>query len=134
MNQSIFARRRMHLLLAAAGAGLAITISPAIAQPMEEVVVSAPPVYQEITGRPSSTTGPSERITVTHYISYADLDLKTQAGVAELESRVKSSAKTVCEQLDKLYPLIRPDQNCVRKAADGGMEQVHKAVAAAEHK
>ena len=134
MNQNIFARRSTQFLLVAMGAGLAVMGSPAIAQPIEEITVTAPSIYQEIKGHKASTTAPGERITVTHYINYADLDLSKSADVAELETRVNNSAKAVCVQLDKLFPLIRPDLNCVRKAADGGMEQVHQAVAAAGHK
>ena len=129
MKHGNFAHPKAHLLLAAMGAGFVALSGPAIAQPIEEIVVTAPPIYEEVANAPSANTGPSDRITVTHYINYSGLDLTTDAGVAELESRVQNSAEAVCKQLDKLYPLITPDKDCVREAAEGGMQQVRAAIA-----
>jgi UrcA family protein len=88
----------------------------------------------QVVGR-SYTGAPIELVTLTRRVSYADLDLTTQSGAAELEKRVNETAQAACKQLDDLYPLTAPGgQSCVKGAVEDAMEQARAAIAAAGKK
>ncbi len=77
---------------------------------------------------------PTELVTLTHRVSYADLDLATHSGAVALERRVEAAARTACEQLDKLYPNDEPEAaRCIHQAVANASRQVHEAIAVAEH-
>lgn len=137
---------RDNLMLAAAGAllcGLA-SASPAVAQApsyeaSEEVIVRAPYVVRREPlargGAPSSFSNP-ELISLSRGVSYADLDLSQAQGVAELETRVRTTARDVCQELNSRYPrtggqYVYANTDCVKKATDDGMEAVRQIAAAA---
>jgi UrcA family protein len=105
----------------------------ALSQQIEEVTVTAPrQVHQTyVVGRSPSTGAPIEVTTISRAVSYADLDLSKPSGAAELRSRIDDTAKGLCKELDKLYPMEPKDRSCVKKAADGAMEQADKVIAAA---
>lgn len=76
---------------------------------------------------------PTEEVSVTRWVGYEDLDLKTHAGATELKRRVEESARLACKQLDELYPLEQSEApTCERDATAAAQEQVDKALAAAE--
>ena len=106
---------------------------PASSQPLEEVTVTAPrEVHQTyISGRSPTTGAPIEVTTISRLVSYADLDRAKPSGATALRSRIDDTAKDLCQELDKLYPLEPKDRSCVKKAADAAMEQADKAIAAA---
>ncbi len=80
----------------------------------------------------SSSGVPTEQVTLTHRVSYADLDLKTQIGAAELQKRVKETARAACKQLDELYPLEgKNERQCTKDAIAQASPQVEQAIAAA---
>jgi UrcA family protein len=142
MDRSILSIRRKYLLLAAAGGlvgGVIMTSAPALAQPQEEITVTAPyEVHRKDAGRAASGAA-IEVISLTRHVTYSGLDLTKQADVTELESRIKRTAKEACKQLDSLYPeAIYPsmpsNQNCIKAATDEGMTQVKAATAAAHKK
>lgn len=55
-------------------------------------------------------------------VNYSDLDLGTEAGKNELESRIKRAAADVCDELDKLLPARTLEHgNCVRESVDRAM-------------
>ncbi|MBU6444500.1 MAG: UrcA family protein [Alphaproteobacteria bacterium] len=121
---------------AAGAAALAVSLCvaiPASSQQIEEVTVTAPrQVHQTyVVGRSPSTGAPIEVTTISRVVSYADLDLGTPPGAAELRSRIDATAKDLCRELDKLYPMEPKDRSCIKKAADGAMEQADKVIAAA---
>ena len=80
-----------------------------------------------------STSGvPLEQVTITHRVSYADLDLKTEAGARALKRRVKETARLACKQLDDLYPLEEKNApECTRETIAKASLQVENAIAAA---
>jgi len=133
-------------LLPAAAAGLVITSVDVFAQPassqasggtrVEEVYVVAPhEVTRKTVGR-STIGAPIEEVTLTHRVSYADLDLTKQADIDALNARVKDSAARGCQELDQLYPaaldLTSPmPKTCTEMAMDGAMPQVAEAVESA---
>ena len=99
-------------------------------QPEGEFVVSS-----SRTGALShaSVTGDSgELISISRRVSFADLNLATYSGSQEMETRVRSAAKTLCDKLDRLYPTSRINlQTCVADAVSKGMADVRVAIAAA---
>jgi UrcA family protein len=140
MKKDFFALRTTHLVLASVGAlvgvGLLTANVPAVAQQAEQITVVAPrEVHHEIVGRTYSGL-PVELVSLTRQVSYAGLDLKKQADVAELEKRIHETAKEACKQLDTLYPdlgnpRVPAHQDCVKTAVDAAMVQAKAAIAAA---
>jgi UrcA family protein len=66
--------------------------------------------------------------TISVRVPYGDLDMKTAAGVTELDARVSRAGNYVCEQLERLYPTGYPEQaTCSREAIRGAGPQVIKA-------
>ena len=58
-------------------------------------------------------------------VNYSDLDLGTEAGKKELESRIKRVAADVCTELDKVLPARTLEHgNCVRESVDRAMAGV----------
>jgi UrcA family protein len=75
-----------------------------------------------------------DRYTFKQAVSYADLDLSTVSGVAELKKRVRETARKDCEEVLQMadpVPGLDEDSECVDKAAAGAMVQVKAAIAAA---
>jgi len=126
------------LMLAALGVslcGFVSASSPAVAQSpsseaSEEVIIRAPYVVRRepVTraGAPSGFSNP-EVISLSRTVSYADLDLSKASGIAELEMRVRNTAKEVCQELSRRYPrtggqYVYANTDCIKKATDDGME------------
>lgn len=112
--------------VAATVAGLLAAHAPAFAESDHEVVVEAPQVVRETIGRTSSGAR-DELVSLSHRVTYTDLDLTKTADVATLQARVKEAAELGCRQLRRLYPLSPQDPRCVRKATDSAMAQVRAA-------
>jgi UrcA family protein len=122
---------------AAAGAVIgifALVNHPAFAQQAtetsgvnEEITIVAPRVVQrKVVGR-TTIGAPIEVISLSRPVSYADLDLSTQEGRAELRKRIENTAKAACKELDVMYPdsMFQPipaEQNCVKNASSQAME------------
>lgn len=124
-------RRTLHTLgpaLLAAGLCLA---GSALADELPTVTIGAGIVTKSTIGRSSLGT-PMERVTVTHRVSYSDLDLTTEAGAAKLKKRVRDTARMACKQLDDLYPTeAKNEQECTRTAIAQASSQVQSAISAA---
>lgn len=125
-----------HLALSSLlGVAFAMAGSAAYAQPIETITVTAPRVVQQTVTTGRSPTGtPVETTTISRAISFADLDLSKTKDAAELKMRVRNTAKDLCTELDKLYPLQPKDPDCVRKSTDRAMVQVNNAIADASDK
>jgi UrcA family protein len=81
--------------------------------------------------RLSETGTPIERFWVDRKVSYADLDLTTASGAAELMKRVSEAAKEACEQVRTADPLVLSDMDgaaCVRTATGGALKQAKAAI------
>jgi UrcA family protein len=114
-----------------AGTGMAAA-KPA-PEPTEQVTVFAPYLVQKAFVGP--TRSPVQVITISRAVSYHDLDLKTEAGAASLEARVKQAADDICRELDRRYPRtvyapIAGGRNCAQFAADTSLIEVREIVAA----
>ena len=76
---------------------------------------------------------PADQVTLTHLVSYEDLDLTTQSGVEELHRRIAETARFACEQLERLYPRQSESlARCTNQALEDTASQVDAAVEAAE--
>lgn len=115
------------------GAAFALGSVAASAQPLKEIVVEAPRIQK---GVGKDAVGASiDQISVTHRVSYSDIDISTSSGAQVLTQRVKDAAAAACKEIDKLYPLREPmpgSRSCTDAAADAASAQVKAAVAAAE--
>jgi UrcA family protein len=61
-------------------------------------------------------------------VPYSDLDMRSPAGIAELDKRVKLAANYVCDQLSAMYPVGSPDDfYCAKQAIGDAQPQVIKA-------
>jgi len=73
--------------------------------------------------RPSGVV--DRELRVKGRVYYSDLDLATDAGKKELESRITKVAADVCTELDKLLPARTMEHgNCVRDSVDRAMAEV----------
>jgi UrcA family protein len=97
-----------------------------------QIVIQGQPVQVTTVGR-SYTGIPIVDYSFQRAVSYANLDLSTSSGAAELQKRVRETAKEACETLSAADPLDAPDDDgtCVRDATAGAMKQVTAAIAAA---
>jgi UrcA family protein len=110
--------------LAVSGVGLA-------QQPSDVLVVEAPHVERTVQVGPMGMKLPA--MSIDYKVSYADLNLGTHSGAAELEKRINETAHKACDQLAKLYPeTVQSDPPCVQVAIKNAMVQAHQLIAAAE--
>ncbi len=116
--------------LALVVSGFAIVGGAAVAQELKEIVIEAPRVER---AKEHSAQGvPIDIISVTHRVTYKDIDISTRLGAQVLETRVKDSAKAACKEIETLYPLAPAgSSDCEKTAVDKAMVQVHQAIAAA---
>jgi len=123
-------RRRLSLVssLALAAAWLVAAGAQAQTQPhtVREIVITSPRVVHERIGR-SSNGAHEELISLSHRITYDDLDLSKTADLATLRNRVREAAELGCQQLEKIYPLSNHDPDCVKKAVGRAMPQIRAA-------
>lgn len=105
------------------------------AQATENVIIRGPllrPIPDSGSGLLAGRSAPyPEAVYLTASVSYSDLNLSYASDVAELESRVRSTAHAVCRDLvrDFASASIRtntafPSRNCVRNATYSGMRNV----------
>ena len=74
---------------------------------------------------------PIERFWVDRKVSFADLDLATTAGSAELMRRVTEAAKEACAQVRAADPVDLSDMDdtsCIRTATDRALKQVNAVI------
>jgi UrcA family protein len=115
------------LPLLAAGLGSLLLGSASATAPAEEVtrledlVVTAERMLT--VERPSGVV--DQELRVKGRVYYSDLDLNTDAGKKELESRITRVAADVCTELDKLLPARTLEHgNCVRGSVERAMAEV----------
>ena len=85
-----------------------------------------------LTGQTGSEA-PVDQVTLTHLVSYADLDLTTLSDQSELRRRVAETARFACEQLERLYPRRSESvARCTRQAVEDTSSEIDAAIEAAE--
>lgn len=99
--------------LSLAGAAVLSANGPALAKAVssksgahEVVTVTGPYTVSEKVGSPWLTDDglPTEVISVSRPVSYADLDLSRTADVMRFRHRIRVAAKDVCAELDRRFP------------------------------
>jgi len=140
-------RSHTHLILAmpalALAAGLALTGAPAFAQrgdsarqsddALEQITVVAPRVMRtQVRERTPYGVARYDVMTLTHHISYADLDLAQPDGAKALQRRIRATANELCGQLANAPPAEPRSMECVNNAVKSAMKQARAAIAAAK--
>jgi UrcA family protein len=122
------------MLKSASGVAIAVMATAAMAQsstqlPEVKVVADKPVVTQERT----STGKRVDMVQLSRVVGYADINIATASGAAVLRQRVSDSAKSVCEEIGRLYPLPPSGTElCIEKAMKAATPQVQAAIDAAE--
>lgn len=128
-------RTSSHRLLTVLGAAsaLALLAAPAIAQKYpsdrayydNEIVVVAPGVHRESTGRRTGIGARIEELSTQRIVSTADLDLRSQRDVNELRRRIHATAREACNELERESSGIMLDSTseCVRDAVREAMAE-----------
>jgi UrcA family protein len=123
--------------------------STAQAQPAPATAAPPPPTVTEsvtvvaprVTRREATASGPLggapvEVYSLSHNVSYADLDLTTREGVVEFQKRIMYGAIDACDALEAQYPSARfipvpASQNCPDTAARAALTVADEIIAAA---
>ncbi len=109
-----------------AAAGCVLCAIPAnAAEKLEQVTVEA---ARMVTVGRTAYGGPEQTVQISRKVKYGDLDLKSEAGKSELDKRLTETAKELCGELDKMYPLQDPKaHDCVHQAVDAAKAALGKA-------
>lgn len=118
--------RRIGIVLLTAGAGLAAFAYAQVSPKTISVEVSI--LTPVLAGRPG-VEAPADQVTLTHLVSYTDLDLTTHSGQQALRGRIAETARFACEQLERLYPRqSESPTRCTSQAIDDSDSQVAAAI------
>ena len=108
-------------------AGLGIPAHAQWPNGQEQVTIEASPYmvqHSPLPGAPPALQR-EERLSVSRRVSYADLNLSNPSDAAELERRIKETAKDICRHATRQYPpdYIHPrdERKCVKMATDDAM-------------
>ena len=120
----------LHTLLGLLAAGCLAQAQAQVSP--RSITVEVSTVAQAVAGR-TGVGAPVDRVTLTHQVSYADLDLTTRAGETELHRRIAETARFACEQIERLYPAQSESvARCTRGAIEDASSQVTAAIDSAE--
>ena len=138
MNKTTLAVRVLPAALTAVALAFASTIANGEESPSkQEVMVQSGQIVTVNQGYARRGIQP-EALQLTDSVSYADLDLSTPSGAAQLKDRIRETADSVCKQLMDYSPsepgisAMMDRQTCVTGAVDGAMTQANRVIASAE--
>ena len=115
-----------------ASVALCMVSGIAAAQNAKEVNIQAQRVINEKVIAHITGGGKIIELALSYPVSFADLDITSVTGAAELEKRVKDAARAACEEIAFKYPSATPSNAvCAQKAAAKAMTEVREMVAAA---
>ena len=117
----------------AAGASVAVFMvgAIAVAQNAKEVNIQAQRVINEKVIAHITGGGKIIELTLSYPVNFADLDITSVSGAAELQRRVQDAARAACAEIGSKYPNATPsDAVCAQKAAAKAMIELRKMVAA----
>jgi UrcA family protein len=125
MTSQFVLRRTSLFALLAIGGGLA---APSHGQPMETLTVEA---AREVKVGQTTTGIPVSEITVRSRVSYADLDLTTDAGVKALKDRIREAATGACKEMNVRVPAEGSSiESCTQAAVKSAMVEAEKVITA----
>ena len=114
-----------------------LAVAAEVTNIVEEIVVRAPTKVErhEFRGISSSSMSRVEVVELNRTVSFADLDLSSEADVMMLEQRIETVAQDSCEKLSDMFPLDRSDKAelryCMNEAIESALEAKESAIAAA---
>lgn len=108
-------------------------IAVAQAESSQEITVIAPQVSVQKQENEDAGFAKVMVYTAKRQVSFADLDLTSQADVDKLKHRLHEAARAGCEEISKDYPLVK-DSSCVRIALDNANAQAERVIEAASGK
>jgi UrcA family protein len=123
---------------------VAAGLSPAFAQKadpvqtqasQEQITVVGPRVVRGRTRgvrRDTHGMGYYDLLTMTRQVSYADLNLARSEDAKTLERRIDQAADEICEELANAPPTAPKSADCVHRAIESAMKDVHAAMAKAK--
>ena len=112
-------------LLWSASATAEIPLGGAMKPPPEDSVLTGVTVSVPLTIKRERYGIVSQIVNMSVRVPYRDLDLRTAAGMAELDKRIVEAGAYVCHQLEVMYPVGSPDEyGCVKEAIGGAPPQV----------
>ena len=121
-------RRRV---TAGASAAVFMVSVTASAQNAKEVKIEAERVINEKVIAHITGGGKIIELTLSYPVNFADLDITSVSGAAELQRRVQDAARAACAEIGSKYPNATPsDAVCAQKAAAKAMIELRKMVAA----
>lgn len=125
----------------AAASALALLAAPALAQSIDkgpyaddvyadEIIVIAPGVQRDYTGRRTSSGAPINELSTQRVIAFNDLHLRYDGDVRELRRRIHDAAVDACREIEAstAEPLLDSRSECVRNAERDGVEQINSIV------
>lgn len=125
----------------AAASALALLAAPARAQPAgkdpyaadvyaDEIIVIAPGVRRDDTGRRTSSGAPINELSTQRVVAFNDLDLRYDGDIRELRRRIHDAAVDACREIEAstAEPLLDSRSDCVRDAEQAGVEQINSIV------
>ena len=127
----------MRSLTVASVAALALIATAAVAQDEGHgsvTVRASHNVTVQQVGTGYATGAPIDLVSVSHRVSYRDLDLATPAGQRALKRRIEDKAREGCRQISQLYPGAISEtsqRECVAAAVKDAMPEEDAAVASA---
>jgi UrcA family protein len=116
---------------------LTLWIAPAFAQTYndrphddETIIVTAPRVHGEVTGR-SGTTGASVvTLSEQRIIDASDLDLRYSSDARELRRRINDTVADACRQVERrIEAPVDPPRDCICDATRDAMAQANELIA-----
>jgi len=124
--------------LGAAATVVALAIASSVAVGQDDPAVKVEASKITIVTQVSSHGIRNEAIQLSRNVSYADLDLTTSSGAAQLESRIRDSADSICKQLMAGSPTTSSladaadRQSCVNDAVEGALIKAKHVIASAK--
>jgi len=96
----------------------------------EEITVTGPRYHQ----KRGEYGEPEKNVALSGAVRFDDLDLRTGHGAYMLRERVKTTARTLCRQIDAQY-IVDDTQggHCYRDAVDEAMYRADRAIADARY-
>ena len=118
-----------HLLVASLGfLGASAVIAqevPETQQIIEEIRVVAP---RSVTHE-RLPFGQGEQVSLSYNVSHADLDLRQNADVRELEKRIETAANEICAQLEEMFARGDPSkEECAERAINKAMADARAVI------
>jgi UrcA family protein len=72
-----------------------------------------------------------DQVSLSREVRAYDLDLRTPWGADELRSRIRFTARVLCERIDRNFATVDDGRSCYYEAVDRAMEQADAAIAEA---